>query len=93
MATNRPGQLLGRSSEREVLDQVLADVRSGNSRVLGVRGEPGVGKTALLTYTTASARGFRIVQAAGVESEMELPFAALQRALAVSARHRDDIRR
>jgi DNA-binding CsgD family transcriptional regulator len=43
-----------------------------------VRGEPGVGKTALMEYAIESAPGFRVARAVGVESEMELPFAALQ---------------
>jgi DNA-binding CsgD family transcriptional regulator len=79
MVTQRPAQLLlGRHSERQVFDRLLATVRSSQSGVLVVRGEPGVGKTALLGYAVESARGFRVVRAVGVESEMELPFAALQ---------------
>ena len=50
----------------------------GQSRVLVVRGEPGVGKTALLESVIGSASGFRVLRAVGVESEMELAFAALQ---------------
>jgi DNA-binding CsgD family transcriptional regulator len=79
MVTQGPAQrLLGRHSECQVFDQLLAAVRAGQSAVLVVRGEPGVGKTALLGYAVESARGFRVVRAVGVESEMELPFAALQ---------------
>ena len=79
MVTQRPAQLLlGRHSERQVFDQLLGTVRGGQSAVLVVRGEPGVGKTALLGYAVEAARGFRIVRTVGVESEMELPFAALQ---------------
>jgi DNA-binding CsgD family transcriptional regulator len=79
MVTQRPAPLLlGRHSERQVFDRLLATVRSGQSGVLVVRGEPGVGKTALLGYAVESARGFRVVRAVGVESEVELPFAALQ---------------
>ena len=79
MATKGPGErLLGRRSEREVLDRLLEAVRGGQSGVLVVRGEPGVGKTALLEYAIESARGFRVVRAVGVEWEMELAFAALQ---------------
>ncbi len=70
--------LRGRRVEREVLGGLLEAVRCGESRVLVVRGEPGVGKTALVESVIASASGFRVVRAVGVESEMELAFAALQ---------------
>ena len=70
--------LLGRASERAVIDRLLEEVRSGRSRALVVRGEPGVGKTALLEYAIDSASDLRVVRTVGVESEMELAFAALQ---------------
>jgi hypothetical protein len=60
------------------LDGLLADVRAGRSRALMVRGEPGIGKTALLGYADGAAQDFRVARAEDVESEMELPFAALQ---------------
>ncbi|MDA0160375.1 AAA family ATPase [Solirubrobacter ginsenosidimutans] len=69
--------LLGRQSECEALERLVAGVRDGESRVLVLRGEAGVGKTALLEHLSGSAAGCRIVRAAGVESEMELPFAGL----------------
>src|SRR5919107_5137787 len=72
----RPG-LLGRQAECDELDGLLAGVRGGQSRVLVIRGEAGVGKTALLEYLTGQAQGCRTARAAGVESEMELPFAGL----------------
>ena len=68
---------LGRTSERDVLDQLLADVRGGASGVLVIRGEPGIGKTALLRYAAQQASGFRVALIAGVEAEMELPFAGV----------------
>ena len=71
-----PG-LLGRHSECEALDGLVAGVQAGQSRVLVLRGDAGVGKTALLELLPARAAGFRIARAAGVESEMELPFAGL----------------
>src|SRR3954454_14137517 len=70
--------LRGRQDECAVLDRLLDDGRSGRSGVLVVRGDAGVGKTALLDYAIESASGFRIARAVGVESEMELAFAALQ---------------
>jgi hypothetical protein len=69
--------LRGRRGERETLDRLLDAVRAGQSRVLVVRGEAGVGKTALLDHLQAGASGCRVERAAGVESEMELPFAGL----------------
>ena len=77
MATTT-GDLLGRHSECAALDQLLASVRSGLSRALVLRGEAGVGKSALLEYLMTRASGCRVVHAAGVESEMELAFAGLQ---------------
>jgi DNA-binding CsgD family transcriptional regulator len=70
--------LLGRLPERATLNGLLEAARSGRSGVLVVRGEPGVGKTALLEYAIESAAGLRVARVAGVESEMELAFAALQ---------------
>ena len=70
--------LVGRRRESAVLDRLLGDVRDGRSSVLVVHGEPGVGKTALLEYLIASASGFRVARTVGVESELELAFAALQ---------------
>jgi hypothetical protein len=67
-----------RLSERETLDRLLDTVRKGASRVLVVRGEAGVGKTALLEFAGERASGCRVARAAGVQSEMELPFAGLQ---------------
>jgi DNA-binding CsgD family transcriptional regulator/tetratricopeptide (TPR) repeat protein len=55
----------------------LADVRAGQSRAVVLRGEAGVGKTALLGYLTEHAEGFRIAHAVGVESEMELAYGGL----------------
>src|SRR5690242_18225298 len=71
-----PG-LLGRRTERAVLDRLLAEVRAGQSRVLVLRGEVGAGKSALLDYLHEQASGCRVARAAGVESEMEIAFAGL----------------
>ena len=75
-------QLLGRRAERDVLDRFLAAVRVGESRTLVVRGEPGVGKTALLKYLAGRASDCRVAAATGVQSEMELAFAGLHQLLA-----------
>lgn len=75
---DRVPRLLGRPSESAALDQLLASVRSGQSRVLVLRGEAGVGKTALLEYLVQRASGCEVARATGVESEMELAFAGLQ---------------
>jgi hypothetical protein len=69
--------LWGRRQQCESLDGLLAEVRAGRSRVLAIRGEAGIGKTALLGYAAETAPDFRVARADGVESEMELPFAAL----------------
>src|SRR5689334_18825191 len=67
----------GREREREALDGVLDRVRRGESDVLVLRGEAGIGKTSLLRYCAREASGCRLLDIAGVESEMDLPFAAL----------------
>src|SRR6202035_602788 len=70
--------LLDRLPERAALSELLEAAWAGRSGVLVVRGEPGVGKTALLDWAVESAAGLRVARVAGVESEMELAFAALQ---------------
>ncbi|GIM90690.1 helix-turn-helix transcriptional regulator [Paractinoplanes toevensis] len=82
-------QLRGRRRERETLDRLLRDVRSGQSRVLVLRGEAGVGKTALLDYLVEQARAGRVVAAAGVEPETELAYSALQQVCAPLLGHLD----
>ncbi len=68
---------VGRTSEREVLDRMLSSVRGAESEVLVIRGEAGIGKTALLRYAARQTSGFRVVELTGVEAEMELPFAGI----------------
>jgi DNA-binding CsgD family transcriptional regulator len=77
MAATLASGFLDRISEREVLDRLLADAREGQSAVLVMRGEAGIGKTALLRHVARQASGFRVAQAAGVEAEMELPFSGI----------------
>src|SRR3954464_1363665 len=69
--------LLGRRSETVTLDRLLEAVRAGESRALAIRGDPGVGKTALLEYVVEHAMGRRGAAAGGVQAEMELAFASL----------------
>jgi AAA ATPase domain len=69
--------LRGRGRERAALDRLLDEARAGQSQVLVLRGEAGVGKTALLDYLQERGSGCRVVRAAGVESEMEIAFAGL----------------
>jgi DNA-binding CsgD family transcriptional regulator len=73
----RRAGLLGRTRECSVLDELVDAVRRGESRSLVLRGEAGIGKTALLEYLIGAASDLRIVRAGGVESEMELAFASL----------------
>jgi DNA-binding CsgD family transcriptional regulator len=70
-------RLVGRASESTVLDQFLAAVRGGESRALVLHGEPGIGKTALLEFLVKRAADCRVISVSGVQSEMELAFAAL----------------
>ncbi len=77
VAVSRTPAFRGRLRERHALDPLLDGVRHGESAALVVRGEAGVGKTALLHYCARQAAGCRVAQIAGVESELELPFAAL----------------
>ena len=83
--------LLDRLSERAELSQLLDAARAGRSGVLVVRGEPGIGKTALLEHAIESAAGLRVARVAGVESEMELPFGALQQLCAPMLDHLEDL--
>ena len=79
-----PTTLYGREGERAALDRLLDDARAGTSGVLVLRGEPGIGKSALLDHAAATAEGhsMRVLRATGVEYEAELPFAALHLLLA-----------
>jgi DNA-binding CsgD family transcriptional regulator len=72
-------RLFGREREIAVLERLLNTVREGHGAVVMVDGEPGVGKTALLQFTSEAAPDFRVVGTVGVEGEMELDYAALQR--------------
>src|SRR5262249_28039352 len=84
-------RLRGRDSEVEALQGLVSTVRSASSQVLVLRGEAGVGKTALLECVADLASGFRCVQVAGVKSDMELAFAGLQHLCAPLLNHLDEL--
>jgi len=73
----RAPTLNGRRAECDELNRLVESIRSGHSRALVLHGEAGVGKTALLEYLAGHAPDCQTARAAGVQSEMELPFAAL----------------
>jgi len=74
--------LVGRAVERSRVGRVIDEARGGRCRSLVVRGEAGIGKTALLEQAEAEADGLRVLRVAGIESEAEIPFAGLQVLLA-----------
>ena len=88
-AAQRPPAFRGRSSERQALDRLLVDARASRSGVLVIRGDSGIGKTALMRYAAEAASGFRLAQVSGVESERELPFAGLHQLCAPLLDHLD----
>ncbi|MEV0107779.1 AAA family ATPase [Nocardia sp. NPDC050799] len=69
--------LVGRDDERTEIDGLLADAREGRSRALVLRGEAGIGKSALLDYAVSAADGMRVIRGVGIESEAELAFSGL----------------
>ena len=73
--------LVGRRQEMAVISQMLADARRGRSSALVVRGEAGVGKSALLEHAVQEATGFTVLRGVGVEGEAELAYAALHQIL------------
>jgi len=89
--TTATRSLCGRQRERAALSQLLCDVRSGRSRVLVIRGEPGIGKTALLDDLCARADDVVLVRGAGVESEAELAFAGLHQMCAQMIQEKLDL--
>src|ERR1700733_13968802 len=82
-----PTGLRGRSAECATLDRMVASVRVGESRALVLRGEAGVGKTGLLDYLVGGASDLQVVRAAGMESEMELPWASVHQLCAPMLDH------
>src|SRR5436190_91766 len=74
---SQSAELIGREEERARIDALLDGARLGRSGALVVSGEPGIGKSSLLRYASDRAAGMAVLKAEGVESESELPFAAL----------------
>ena len=70
-------RLLGRDAECQALDRLVKDAVDGRSRVVVLRGEAGIGKSALLAYVADRTEGMRLARAVGVESEMELAYNGL----------------
>src|SRR3954447_7145912 len=83
------GRLRGRADECALLDTLVDAIRRGEGRSLVVRGEAGIGKTALLDYLARSASTLTVLRAMGVESEMELPYAGLHQVCASLLDRRD----
>jgi DNA-binding CsgD family transcriptional regulator len=75
------GVLLDRAAETAALERVLAAMRDGLSGVLVLRGEAGIGKTALLEWAVDQANGMRLARVAGVQAEMGMGFAGLHQLL------------
>src|ERR1700679_396256 len=70
-------RLYGRDAELAALSDLLDQARQGTSGALVLRGDPGIGKTALVSHITTRADGFRVIRGTGIEEESELPFAGL----------------
>ena len=88
-ADRRGAKLIGRGSECAVLDQLLTEALAGRSGVTVLRGEAGVGKSALLAYLAEQVDGWRVAKAVGVESEMELAYSSLHQLCAPMLDHLD----
>lgn len=69
--------VIGRVAERAAIDDLLAAARGGRSGSLVIRGEPGIGKSTLLSYASEQAKDMTVLSARGYESESEIPFAGL----------------
>jgi DNA-binding CsgD family transcriptional regulator len=74
--------LVGRKPERSAVDELLRQAGDGASGALVVRGEPGIGKSAILDYAAKAAVGFLVLAVTGIESEMEVVFSGLQQVCA-----------
>ncbi|OBI87254.1 helix-turn-helix transcriptional regulator [Mycobacterium asiaticum] len=83
--------LHGREGECAQVDRLLAAARAGHSGTLVLRGEAGIGKSALLEFAAANAAGMRLLRTCGVPTEAQLPFAALHTLLLPVLDHNDAI--
>ncbi|MGN9907762.1 helix-turn-helix transcriptional regulator [Phytohabitans sp. LJ34] len=81
--------IVGRSAEQARIEKLLADARAGAGGALVIRGEAGIGKTALLDHAAAGAAGLRVLRGVGIESEIEVPFAGLHLLLHPYLEHLD----
>jgi predicted ATPase len=84
-----PAMLYGRDQERAAIDALLEGAKLSRSGVMVLRGEPGIGKSALLEDARDRATDMHVLAARGVESESELPFAALHQLLRPALQHLD----
>ncbi|MGA5822601.1 AAA family ATPase [Kitasatospora sp. NPDC094028] len=89
MSQHSKRRLLGRDRELAVLERLLREVHDGRSRVLVLRGEAGVGKSALLDRLSGQTGPWQVVRAAGVEAESDFAYSALQRLCAPLLSHLD----
>ena len=93
MRTSAPPSrpLVGRSEEIRRLEGLIGEARQGRGGVLVLRGEPGIGKSALLDRAERAAGGLRVIRASGAEFETELPFAALHQLCVPVLEHLGDL--
>jgi DNA-binding CsgD family transcriptional regulator len=77
MSAYDSSMLYGRAAEAAVVERLVEDARSSHSGALVVRGEPGVGKSALLEHAVERGEGMRVLRSQGIQAESELPFAGL----------------
>jgi DNA-binding CsgD family transcriptional regulator len=83
----QPAQLLGREREGAVIDRLLAAARAGSGGALVVRGEPGIGKSALLGYARERSAPMMVLSAGGVEAESDLAYSGLHELLRTVLTH------
>src|SRR5947209_13387760 len=88
----RKTDLIGRERERAAIDRLLDDATGGKSGVLVIRGEAGIGKSALVEYAAQRAEGMIVLRAVGVEAESDLPFAGMYGLLRPVGAKLDDVR-
>jgi DNA-binding CsgD family transcriptional regulator len=89
--THPRGRLIGREPERDLIERLVAGARVGQSGVLVLSGEAGIGKTALLEYGASLAAGMTLLRASGSEAEQEVPFGGLLQLLRPAIGHLDRI--